>query len=143
MTSVPPTVRVRQGELRGTTDHGVPAYLGVPYAAAPFGDLRMQPPGPAQPWTGSRDATNYGPTVPKADYPPQYQPLLPEVVIAGEQCLNLNVWTPDPATSALPVLAWIHGGGFMNGSGSVAVYRGSSFARDGVAPKPSICSARQ
>lgn len=132
MTAVPPIVRVHQGELRGTTDHGVPAYLGVPYAAAPFGDLRMQPPAPAPAWDGPRDATSYGPTVPKGDYPPQYQPLLPEVVIAGEDCLNLNVWTPDPATSGLPVFVWIHGGSFMNGSGSVAAYRGSSFARDGV-----------
>jgi para-nitrobenzyl esterase len=54
------------------------------------------------------------------------------VVIAGEECLNLDVWTPDPAASGLPVFVWIDGVSFMNGSGSVAAYRGSSFARDGV-----------
>ncbi|MEV1249781.1 carboxylesterase family protein [Nonomuraea sp. NPDC050022] len=49
-----------------------------------------------------------------------------------EDCLNLNVWTPDPGASGLPVLVWIHGGMFTKGSGSIAGYRGTSFARDGV-----------
>ncbi|MCW2676171.1 MAG: Carboxylesterase [Modestobacter sp.] len=132
MTSGAPDVRTAQGLVRGTVHHGVPAYLGIPYAAPPFGDLRMQPPAPAPAWDGVRDATAYGPTVPKGDYPPQYQPLLPEPVIPGEDCLNLNVWTPDPAAAGLPVFVWIHGGSFMNGSGAVGAYRGSGFARDGV-----------
>ncbi len=132
MSEVAPNVRVVQGELRGTIDHGVAAYLGVPYAAPPFGELRMQPPAPAPSWEGVRDATTYGATVPKDAYPPQYQALLPEVVIAGKDCLNLNVWTPDPGAAGLPVFVWIHGGSFMNGSGSVAAYRGSAFARDGI-----------
>ena len=93
----------------------------------------MLPPQPVVAWAGERDATSYGPTVPKGDYPPQYQPLLPEQVIPGEDCLNLNVWTPDaPARGGLPVLVWIHGGSFMNGSGSVGAYDGTAFARDGV-----------
>src|SRR3954452_15656565 len=125
-------VRVAQGVLRGTVDHAVPAYLGIPYAAPPFGEFRMRPPVPAAPWDGVRDATQYGPTVPKGEYPPQYQPFLPEPVIPGEDCLNLNVWTPDPRAADLPVFVWIHGGSFMNGSGAVDAYRGSSFASDGV-----------
>src|ERR1700761_3381532 len=91
-----------------------------------------RPPQPVTPCSGVRDGTAYGPTVPKGDYPPQYQPLFPEVVIPGEDCLNLNVWAPDPATPGLPVLVWVHGGSFMNGSGSVAEYDGSAFARDGI-----------
>ena len=130
--SAAPDVRVAQGTLRGTIDHGVPAYLGIPYAAPPFGRRRMQPPEPAPAWDGTRDATAYGPTVPKGEYPPQYQPFFPEPVIPGEDCLNLNVWTPDPTASGLPVFVWIHGGSFMNGSGSIPAYRGSAFARDGV-----------
>ena len=126
------SVRVAQGELRGTSDQGISAFLGIPYAAAPFGDARMLPPRPAPSWDGVREASEYGPTCPKGDYPPQYQALFPEVTIPGEECLNLNVWTPDPGASGLPVLVWIHGGSFMNGSGSVTEYDGSAFARDGI-----------
>jgi para-nitrobenzyl esterase len=92
----------------------------------------MRPPQPVQAWDGVRDATGFGPTVPKGDYPPQYARLFQEVVIPGEECLNLNVWTPDPGSAGLPVLVWIHGGSFMNGSGSVGAYNGAAFARDGV-----------
>jgi para-nitrobenzyl esterase len=131
-----PVVQLGDGAVRGTAGHGVAAFLGVPYAAPPFGPDRMRPPQPVTPWSGERDASAYGPTVPKGDYPPQYQPLFPEVVIAGEDCLNLNVWAPEAAladrATGLPVLVWIHGGSFMNGSGSVAEYDGSAFARDGV-----------
>ncbi|MFD0662358.1 carboxylesterase/lipase family protein [Thermocatellispora tengchongensis] len=128
-----PVVTVSSGRLAGRLlPGGVAAFLGIPYAAAPFGPNRMLPPRPAPSWSGTRAATAYGPTVPKGDYPPQYQPLFREVVIAGEECLNLNVWTPDPGGSGLPVLVWIHGGSFMNGSGSVGAYDGAAFARDGV-----------
>ncbi|MCO1656550.1 carboxylesterase/lipase family protein [Pseudonocardia humida] len=126
-----PVVRVQQGELRGTTDRGALAFLGVPFAAPPFGADRMRAPRPAAAWEGVRDATQFGPTSPKGPYPPQYRSLFTEVDIPGEDCLNLNVWTPDTAGSA-PVLVWIHGGSFMNGSGSVAAYNGAAFARDGV-----------
>ncbi len=127
-----PVVRLKDGAVRGRAEGGVSAFLGLPYAAPPFGANRMRPPQPVLPWAGERDATAFGPTVPKGDYPPQYQLLFPEEVIAGEECLNLNVWTPDPGAAGLPVLVWIHGGSFMNGSGSVGAYDGTAFARDGV-----------
>jgi para-nitrobenzyl esterase len=127
-----PTVTVQGGVLEGSNLGGVTAFLGVPYAAAPFGENRMRAPQPVEPWTGTRSAAEYGPTVPKGDYPPPYQPLFPEVVIPGGECLNLNVWRPDPSAGGLPVLVWIHGGSFMNGSGSVGEYDGRAFARDGV-----------
>ncbi|GAB7044749.1 carboxylesterase family protein [Catenuloplanes niger JCM 9533] len=123
---------MRGGLLRGTLDHGVPAYLGIPYAAPPFGARRMRPPHPAEPWDGVRDATRYGPTVPKSEYPATLRQYLIEPTIAGDDCLNLNVWTPDPGAGGLPVLVWIHGGGFTSGSGAVGAFRGSAFARDGV-----------
>jgi para-nitrobenzyl esterase len=126
------TVTVQDGVLQGYTTGDVTAFLGIPYAAAPFGANRMRPPQPVAPWTGTRPATEFGPTVPKGDYPPQYQPLFPEVVIGGDECLNLNIWTPDPGAAGLPVLVWIHGGSFMNGSGSVGAYDGTAFARAGI-----------
>ena len=127
-------VQVTGGAVRGSERNGVAGFFGIPYAAAPFGAHRMKPPAPVVAWDGVRDATSYGATVPKGDYPPQYQRLLKEEVIAGEECLNLNVWTPTGAvgSGSLPVLVWIHGGSFMNGSGSVAEYDGAAFARDGV-----------
>src|SRR6516162_11212698 len=127
-----PVVRLGDGAVRGTVSSGVLAFLGIPYAAAPFGANRMRPPQPVRPWEEERDATAFGPTVPKGDYPPQYARLFPEVVIGGEECLNLNVWTPDTGAAGLPVLVWIHGGAFTNGSSSVADYDGAAFARDGV-----------
>jgi para-nitrobenzyl esterase len=127
-----PAVTVAGGALEGRTSGGVSSFLGVPYAAPPFGENRMRPPQPVIPWSGTRMAIECGPTTPKGDYPPQYRKLFPEVVIAGEDCLNLNVWTPDPTATGLPVLVWIHGGSFMNGSGANGEYDGSAFARDGV-----------
>ena len=127
-----PVVRLRDGAVRGKAESGVYAFLGLPYAAPPFGANRMRPPQPVRPWDGERDATAFGPTVPKGDYPPQYASLFPEVVIGGDECLNLNVWTPAHGAAGLPVLVWIHGGSFMNGSSSVGAYDGAAFARDGV-----------
>jgi para-nitrobenzyl esterase len=127
-----PTVTVSGGRLRGRDLVVAAAFLGIPYAAAPFGALRLRPPHPAPGWIGVRDATTYGPTAPKGDYPAAVRALFPEVNVPGEECLNLNVWTPDTAASGLPVLVWVHGGSFVNGSGSVAEYDGTAFARDGI-----------
>ncbi|MEP7026193.1 MAG: carboxylesterase family protein, partial [Actinomycetota bacterium] len=69
-----PVVTVTGGAVQGRTADGVTSFLGVPYAAAPFGPGRMRPPQPVPPWSGTRQATEYGPTAPKGDYPPQYQP---------------------------------------------------------------------
>jgi para-nitrobenzyl esterase len=123
-------VKVRQGVIRGRERDGMFSFLGVPYAAAPFGAQRMKPPAPAPAWDGVRDAVQFGPTAPKPPYPAPLDTVLPEPVIPGEDCLNLNVWTPQPGGRGLPVFVWIHGGGFTNGSGGI--YDGAAFARDGV-----------
>ncbi|GGL08228.1 carboxylesterase/lipase family protein [Mangrovihabitans endophyticus] len=124
-------VSTSTGRVRGTVTDGVARFLGIPYAQAPFGENRLRPPQPVRPWTGERDATAYGPTVPKGNYPAYVRHLLHEVDIPGEECLNLNVWAPADG-DAQPVMVWIHGGSFTNGSGSVAEYDGSGFAADGI-----------
>ncbi len=125
-------VSIRQGSLRGKSVGGVVAFKGIPYATPPFGTRRFQPPQPAESWEGVRDAFNYGPTVVKPPYFAPFDTLLPEPVIEGTDCLNLNIWTPDGGKAGLPVMVWIHGGSFTNGTGAVLTYDGSRFARDGV-----------
>ena len=125
-------VSTRQGKVRGRTSEGVASFKGIPYAAPPFGANRFQPPRPVEAWDGVRDALAYGPTVLKPPYFPPFDVLLPEPAIPGEDSLNLNIWAPDPARHGLPVMVWIHGGAFANGSGAISVYDGTHFARDGV-----------
>ena len=125
-------VRTQQGVVRGRMDEGVATFKGIPYAAPPFGANRFRPPQPAERWDGVREAFNFGPTVPKPPYFPPFDTLLPEPAIPGEDCLNLNIWTPDVGRSGLPVMFWIHGGAFANGSSAIPQYDGSHFARDGV-----------
>ena len=126
------TVKIAQGTLQGVQADGVTAFLGIPYAAAPYGPHRFAAPARPAPWEGVRDATRYGPTALKRQYPPPFDRLLPDPDIPGEDCLNLNVWTPDGGAAKLPVLVWIHGGAFAYGSGAVPEYRGAAFARHGV-----------
>jgi para-nitrobenzyl esterase len=111
-------VRTRYGAVQGNTADGVAAFKGIPYAAPPFGPNRFQPPRPAESWEGVRQALTYGPTAPKAPYFPPLDVLLPEVDIPSKDCLNLNIWSPDLGQARLPVMVWIHGGAFLNGSGS-------------------------
>jgi para-nitrobenzyl esterase len=127
-----PTVTTRYGAVRGQVRDGVASFLGIPYAASPTGPLRFQAPAPPQAWDGIRDASSLGATPPKPDYPAPFDVLLPEPNIAGDDWLNLNVWTPDPAGAGLPVMVWIYGGAFANGNSAVPVYDGHAFARDGV-----------
>ena len=126
-----PMLVLAQGRLLGSEHDGILSFKGIPYAAAPFGADRFAAPAAAPSWDGVRDAVEYGPTALKPPYPSPIDRLLADPVIAGEECLNLNVWTRD-ADARRPVLVWIHGGAFVNGSGAVSVYDGSKFARDGV-----------
>lgn len=119
------------GPVTGRRTDECRVFLGIPYAAPPFGPNRLRPPVPHDPWTEPRDATAPGPTVPKMPYRVPFDEFLPEPHIEGTCCLNLNVWTPLEGDGH-PVLVWIHGGAFVNGSGIVPVYDGSAFARDGV-----------
>ncbi|WP_227980067.1 carboxylesterase/lipase family protein [Nocardia spumae] len=125
-------VSVTGGKLRGVTDRGVSAFLGIPYAAAPVGPARFELPRPAAEWDGVRDALAYGPTCAQSAYPAPIHALIGSDGLPGNDYLNLNVWTPDAGGSGLPVLVWIHGGAFTRGSNARTMYDGSTFARDGV-----------
>jgi carboxylesterase type B len=122
-------VSTTNGQLRGSVDGGVHRFLGVPYAAPASGANRLRPPQPVQPWTDVRDATRYG-AAPFQLAPPESAGTEWDTGLAGEDCLNLNIWTPDPGGSGLPVMVWIQGGAFE--IGSTAAYDGRNFARDGV-----------
>jgi para-nitrobenzyl esterase len=127
-------VKVTGGSIRGIiarTDGGVIAYKGIPYAAPPVGKLRWQPPADVIPWTGTRDATNFGADCPQAGYAKDslfYREPMPQ----SEDCLFLNVWTAAKPAEKRPVMVWIHGGAFTRGSGATPTYDGANFARKGV-----------
>lgn len=121
-----PTVMTRNGLVQGVEKDGIHAFLGVPYAQVPEGSLRFAPPVEATPWEGVLDCTQTGDSalqVPKEDADLTY----------SEDCLNLNIWTPvDAEGKKLPVLVFIHGGAFAQGSPSLGHYDGTRFAQDGI-----------
>jgi para-nitrobenzyl esterase len=126
--SGPPQVALTQGRLVGERAGEVVSFQNIPFAAPPVGALRWRPPQPAPSWDGARDATSPGAICiqPPANGDPGVGPLP-----MSEDCLTLNVWAPETA-ERLPVMIWIHGGGYNNGSGTAALYDGSNLARRGV-----------
>lgn len=122
-------VKLDAGWVAGTQAGEIRVFRSIPYAAPPLGALRWRPPQPVAPWAGVRTAATFGPACPQiGNYPVDavQQP-------TSEDCLTLNVWTPaSRGTASLPVMVWIHGGGLVNGSGSVPNYSGDRLARHGV-----------
>ncbi|MFI5865500.1 carboxylesterase/lipase family protein [Streptomyces sp. NPDC051546] len=127
-----PVAHPPAGPLRGAVEDGLAVFRAVPYAAPPVGELRWRPAQPHPGWSGTRDATADGPSAPQM-YVEGGDP-----VLGGhgsppfdEDCLTLSLWTPAVDDARRPVLLWIHGGGFVSGSGSLPNYSGATFARDG------------
>ena len=127
-------VETTQGRVRGSVADGVARFLGIPYAAPPWGADRFALPRPHDPWDGVRAATSFGPTAPQRPYDGELGSILPTVQVPGDEILNLNVWAPvAPAPGAgHPVMVWVHGGGLLHGSNALKTYDGQAFARDGV-----------
>ena len=124
-------VSTRAGRVRGAVGNGVHAFRGVPFAAPPFGADHLRAPQPVEPWAGVRDALVDGAKPPQPPFPgTENAPASWDRAPVGEDCLNLNIWTPDPGAVGLPVMIWITGGSFR--AGSNAWYDGSRFARDGI-----------
>ncbi|WP_420114375.1 carboxylesterase/lipase family protein [Pseudactinotalea sp.] len=121
----------RAGLLRGMVDGGagLVRFRGVPYAAAPVGDLRFAEPEPHPGWEGVRDAVEPGPTplLPLSSETSS----IPEPATPGEEILNLNVTAPIEREGLLPVYVWIHGGGYVGGSPNGGWFDGASLARSG------------
>jgi para-nitrobenzyl esterase len=127
-------VSIDAGRIRGTSlaDGAARSFLGIPYAAAPVGELRWRPPQPVLPWPGVRDATDYGPA--------SRQPFIPTASLYyghetrfSEDCLYLNVWTgPVGSPASRPVMVWLHPGAYQFGSGQNPLYDGTALARAGI-----------
>ncbi|HVU12006.1 MAG TPA: carboxylesterase family protein, partial [Phototrophicaceae bacterium] len=127
--SDPTIVQTQSGAVQGALANGVIAFKGIPFAAPPVGDLRWRAPQPVQPWTGVKQTTAF-----VHDCMQVVVDFEPIQTTPAEDCLYLNVWMPtyaDPGDK-LPVMVWIHGGGFVGGGTSEAIYDGSAFARQGI-----------
>ena len=129
-------VRIDSGLISGTTDKsGVAAYLGIPFAAPPVGQLRWRPPQPAGHWEGVREADHFGASCVQNEQGSR-SPITGEFMTHGaisEDCLFVNVWTvAKSASEKEAVMFYIYGGGFQTGSSSVAVINGAVLARRGV-----------
>jgi para-nitrobenzyl esterase len=120
-------VSIDSGRVQGTVEDGLAIYRGIPYAAAPVGDLRWRAPQPAPTWDGVRPATEFGRACMQAN------PAIANLPAPSEDCLFVNVWTAaSNANQRLPVMVWIHGGGFVAGTPAERLYHGEWLAKKGV-----------
>ena len=124
-------VDTSSGGVRGLTQRDIHVFKGIPYGAPTGGANRFRPPRKPEPWTGIRDASAFGPRA----YQPS-RPMIPEIGDAltgsgpmSEDCLRLNVWTPEVRRGSRPVMVWFHGGGQRTGSGNSIFYDGTELAR--------------
>lgn len=122
----PEVVLPHGGRLRGAWEGGLRVFKGIRYACEPAGSLRFEAPEPEPPWQGVREATQFGPASPQ-------WPRTGNGMQGAPDSLRLNIWAPPAAAGArLPVMVWVHGGGFFRGSASDPLYDGASFARQGL-----------
>jgi para-nitrobenzyl esterase len=122
-TPLSPVVTLETGKIAGfNTSSGLRAYLGIPYASPPVGNLRWRSPSPPSTWEGTRFATQFGKACPQ-----------PSEVAQSEDCLYLNIWSPLQKKNELTsVMVWIHGGGFSFDSSTSKLYDGENLAKKGV-----------
>ena len=129
-----PIVETASGKVRGTQRDSIHSFKGIPYGASTGGKNRWLPPQPVQPWTGVRDALDYGPRAPQNERPATEPHLawIRDTRAYSEDCLVINVFTPGANDhKKRPVLVYIHGGGFVTGAGSAPGLDGHNFAKAG------------
>ena len=119
-----PLAQTAYGTVRGTLENGISVWKGISYAQPPVGELRFRAPQPVQKWEGVKDASKYGLACPQTHRTASAKE-------QGEDCLYLNVWSPAADSKKRPVMVWIHGGGFLVGSGSGSLYDGTHLAQNG------------
>ncbi len=124
-------VQTNEGKVRGVIKESVVSFKGIPYASQPVGEFRWRPPQPVKPWEGELDASDYGANCAQSGWGGE-----PGTISEGssEGCLYLNIWKPEKLSkdAKLPVMVWIHGGGFTGGSGSGSGIAGNTFAKQKV-----------
>jgi para-nitrobenzyl esterase len=124
-----PKALTESGAISGLRESGLSVYKGVPFAAPPIGDLRWRPPAPVALWTGTRKTDGFAPACMQTGVSMRGE--APPTV--NEDCLYLNIWTPAKSVHEhLPVLVWIYGGRYINGSASMPLYWGDRLAHKGV-----------
>ena len=133
VTHVDVDIRTVAGVVRGRWESGVAVFRGIPYAEPPFGLRRFAAPVPVMPWGGVREAITFGPPVPQAGHSGAVMSSVSGTAADGSgDCLTLNVWSPVLGAAGLPVLVWIHGGRYLQGSSANPHHDGAMLAARGV-----------
>lgn len=123
-------VKTTNGSINGKSVGNVLVWKGIPYAKPPLGKLRFMAPEKPDSWQGVRETVDFSSvSVQKSREIMKF--LGDNPMDSSEDCLYLNIWSPSPDEKRRPVLVWIHGGAFTNGSGSSPAYNGESFAEMG------------
>jgi len=122
-------IETKSGKIQSYKENKLEIFKGIPYAEPPISDLRFSPPVAKKQWDGILDATEYGHCAYQGysqleDFTGKLQP-------ESEDCLNLNIWTPNVDNKKRPVMFWIHGGAFIMGGGIDTMYDGSALAQRG------------